>query len=579
MTWLSKDVLLHLPSCCSCASTPGPGRSHVAWAAAAHGVSGCSPAPLRFFLDQYALQPAFQEPSGWRGPLRQLLRRHGLHPVAEALVAEPTGHGPLAVETALALRRGGGLLRQAVSLSLCGGEAQSLCVEPRGRGTRLPNLDLYSTIWRVAQLPSVRVPVSIEAGGSGGHSREWASLLDAIWQRVTGARALLTEAPMDRWPAVVLDAVWRDALAIRQAAVETPPERWPDLARHLLSHTAAALRPASTLLAFTAGQAVSRYADAPHAPALDAGLDALHLSAEQRGSCSAGHEAASPAKQPVSDGRLLSVIQLAVRSLSNLHEALHHSHYAYMPVSADAFLPLKLALPLLLGLPLASLTLRAAAHLRAAWGAATGAGPGSKPHTLDAVAALFWAHAAGAVLLLVPVLAWPLPAPPPSPGVALLPVLVALQLFWLCTARRLGASGADGEMAGTHLLTAGACAAAALNCAVVAASNAPLAMHGAAALALLAAVALPAPSGRPHAPASPSMLTSLFDVLALALCSPSGVLLALSWTWGVPPLLSMGRAGESFAAGAGTLPHLKLTPATIRCLAVGGKGEGGDGET
>jgi hypothetical protein len=381
------------------------------------------------------------------------------------------------------------------------------------------------------------------------------------------------------------------------------------------------------------------------------------------------------------------VIELAVRSLSNLHEALHHSHYAYLPVSADAFLPLKIALPLLLGLPLASLALRAMAHAKAAAAApapaalittftAAAATPAATehrltPHTLNTVLTLLVTHAAGAVLLLLPAFAWPQPAPPPSPGVALLPVLVAVQLFWYHVAKRLGGytrggkvhslnmtlphitldstgalpfpqrslepggaradmassppsfnldrtdpdgsgerrraskqrndmgsqillggSGASDDMNSSHLLAAFACAAAALSCAVTAAGNAPLAMHGAAALALMAAVTLPAPSGRPCAPTRPSpgawLLHSatyreqieasppdipweapapyisfeasppgfpwemaLLDVLALALCSPAGALLALSCAWDVPPLLSMGMAGEAFAAGTG----------------------------
>ena len=59
---------------------------------------------------------------------------------------------------------------------------------------------------------------------------------------------------------------------------------------------------------------------------------------------------------------MAALLEGQVRALSNLHEALHHSHYDYVPLSADRFVPLKCLAPCAFVPPLLSLAARAVAH-------------------------------------------------------------------------------------------------------------------------------------------------------------------------------------------------------------------------
>ena len=53
-----------------------------------------------------------------------------------------------------------------------------------------------------------------------------------------------------------------------------------------------------------------------------------------------------------------------MRCYSNLHESLHHSHYAYLLADADTLIPFQLSGPLLYVPPILALVLRAgAAHI------------------------------------------------------------------------------------------------------------------------------------------------------------------------------------------------------------------------
>jgi len=483
-------VLLHLPSCCSCAYPSMAASSESGlWATATHRTSGCSAAPLRYFLSQYTLQTPLDGSPG-----------------AQA----NAGFSNKAMSTALAIRRGGGLIRQALTLSLCGSDSDnsnrresSLCVELRGHAGRLANLDLYSAIWRVAQLPAVRVPLAIATG-----------------RRQTVETVRIGAAAIKRNAARGLGA-------------------FKTLVSKALHQATLALRPSATLLAFSAGQAMGGHPESPHAPALDLGIDSLHMYTDRSGKCSTG---AASLGDGVADGQVLSLLQLVVRSLSNLHEALHHSHYVYFPLSASSFLPLSRAAPLFLGLPLASLGLRAAAHVVARKPIKTG----------DALAIKVIAatHAAGAALLLLPALAWPLPWPS-LPGIAMLPLLLVVQFIWFCIARKasLWADGTAG-IPSSDILSAGACTLAAFISSLLVASNIPLAMHAACSLALLAAFALPPPRAF-DSELKAAWRPVVVDVLALAISSPAGALFIVSWLWGVPPLLAMGRAGEAFAHRTG----------------------------
>ena len=126
--------------------------------------------------------------------------------------------------------------------------------------------------------------------------------------------------------------------------------------------------------------------DGEHAEALRRGIDALSLAA-----VAADDEAAGGAA--LSDGRLLALLEGIVRALSNLSEALHHSHYAYLLLTPSTFIALARSAPALHAPPLASLLLRAAAHTAAA--AASVAASSEGAGTLDALVRMRRRAAAG----------------------------------------------------------------------------------------------------------------------------------------------------------------------------------------
>ena len=126
--WLTKDVIFLLHPTCSCACEP---RS-----------MACPHAPVRRFLEEYHLTAATDASDV---PLSQ---------------ARPS------VQQA-------GLLRQVITITYeepLPGKAMhaqqgEIMAELHGVGGRLPNLDVYSTIWKIAQHSDVRVPVAIPAAG------------------------------------------------------------------------------------------------------------------------------------------------------------------------------------------------------------------------------------------------------------------------------------------------------------------------------------------------------------------------------------------------------------------------------
>ena len=149
VSWLAKDVILFLHPRCACACDQQqhslirrrqpPLLPASTWPACPHG-------PLRRFLDDYHLVGVLRDDASAGAALRAGLR----------------------------VRRGG-VLRQVLSLSLRstaaaaaagGGQASrpsALSVELGGANGRLPNFDLYSTVWKIAGDSAVRVPLTIPA--------------------------------------------------------------------------------------------------------------------------------------------------------------------------------------------------------------------------------------------------------------------------------------------------------------------------------------------------------------------------------------------------------------------------------
>ena len=462
-----------------------------------------------------------------------------------------------------------GVLRQALSLSISGAGApvamRALLV---GRDGQLPNLDLYAAVWRLAQRSELRVP-------------------------------LLLHEPR-------------------------------------LASVAEALGPTRRLLHFAASVALGRE-EGDHAEAMRAGADALELRGVTRselgssggggggGSGGSGSGSrgggGSGAWRPLSTAQLVWLLELTVRCWSTLGEALHHSHYTYLPLSADVFLPFKHAGPLLHLPPLLLLLLAAALHAArapagseaaeeeeevvveeeteaheaqevqgeapsVAEGDARAAAPSVASTSLalqlvvaprrvqpweryaPAVAAQLALHGVGAAVAVLPRLG--------TPPVA---CIACAQLAWgaavalLCRAIR--GSAADGLSCGDGLcaaarLSASACVAAAIASLLVTAHCLALGWLTSLGLAGLAAVALPPPPPPlppplppPPGTAAPTARSSLGRLGAVAVLlafSPAGLLLLFCCASGWPALDPLGYDGGEATAWS------FVTPYAIACV-------------
>jgi len=380
--WLAKDVVLLFAPCCACDAGARRGG----------GAERCSRAALGSFLDDHSMLPALAPPmagaDAWRAALR-------------------------------ASR--GGTLRQVLSIDL-GGERRpsALRVAVDGSDGRLPNLDLYAAVWRVA----TRSSVPLRLAGDGPPPRRRGAAAEAGLSAALGRRAA---------------AAWRLAEVVGALA-------WGD-------------------------------GDGEHAEALRRGIDALSLAA-----VADDDEAAAGAA--LSDGRLLALLEGVVRALSNLSEALHHSHYAYLLLTPSTFIALARSAPALHAPPLASLLLRAAAHAAAAAAplAASSEGAGTVDTLLRSVApppagAAWLAAAAAPLLLLLP--------PPPLAAVA-----AALVGGWAALAVLVRLRAAPGA---ADVLACVTCAVGAIGCAALTCASLALGLASSWALAAAAAVLLPWP--------------------------------------------------------------------------------------
>lgn len=381
--WLAKDVVLLFAPCCACAAGARRGG----------GAERCSRAALSSFLDDHALLPA---------------------------LAPPTEAGAVAWRAALRASRGG-TLRQVLSIDL-GGERRpsALRVAVDGCDGRLPNLDMYAAVWRVA----TRSSVPLRLAGDGPPRRRRGAAAEAGMAAALGRRAA---------------AAWRLAEVVGALA-------WGD-------------------------------GDGEHAEALRRGIDALSLAAVDD-----DDEAAAGAA--LSDGRLLALLEGLVRALSNLSEALHHSHYAYLLLTPSTFIALARSAPALHAPPLASLLLRAAAHAAAAATslAASSEGASAADALLRSVApppagAAWLAAAAAPLLLLLP--------PPPLAAVA-----AALVGVWAALAALVRLRAAPGA---ADVLACVACVVGAIGCAALTCASLALGLASSWALAAAAAVLLPWP--------------------------------------------------------------------------------------
>ena len=240
--WLAKDVVILLPSCCSCASRRSTLDSKSGWPD-----NSCSSAPLLRFIQQYK-------------------------------------------DSALPFQIGN--IDQAISFSYSPSKDTALCVGLHAPNGRLPNLDMYAML----------------LAGSGHHS---------------------VNIPLHLLPEIRVNS---DAYGF-------------------FRHTVYALNYGARVFAGFSG--------GPHSDFIANGIDSLSLIV------------GSPCRSiegsiNVSERKVHSLFYIIFRSLSNLEEPLHHSHYFYLPTSIDSFVPL-LHVVLALVIPsILSLSIDALVHYRRA---------------------------------------------------------------------------------------------------------------------------------------------------------------------------------------------------------------------
>lgn len=528
--WLSKDVVFLLHARCSCACGPHVGET-------AAGV--CRNSPLRQLLDDHHRLGIATSASPrtrlhrWGGPARQVVS-FSLH--SRALSAAP----PVPASSMDAAR--------------ADTAPAALAVELGGVDGRLANLDAFSHIWKSAARPSLHVPLMLPATG-------W------LAQSLPLPRACahdVAAAP----PAVGPGAWWSGA--------------W--LVAWLPPRVQAALRTEHALALL--GFALSLAWGAPrgeHAHSLAHGIDGVSLHGVP------AHAVRCHKLRPLGDEQLLALLEVCMRQLSNLDEALHHSHYAYLLADPNTLLPLGKAVPWLHLPPPLALALRAMAHARA-----RDADPRRVPHAALSFAAVAAAHVGCTLLLLLPSfspymaplwhLAWPPSAtsrartalPPPPSTVAL---VATLQTAWAALALALA-------WAASHLPRrlhpdALCCASCAVACIVVFVTSCvvlPLGLVGSLILSACAVLCLPRPVAAafppPPSPAAMSahrswslgvawealMLAASSPAALLAVATPAAPLAALVPAW----QLAASSSTLPFAFGVAAVTPLCAVAASIR---------------
>ena len=224
----------------------------------------------------------------------------------------------------------GGPVRQLLAMTLgnrstSGGDAlRSLAVDLHGAQGRVPNFDLYATLWKAADNSRDRASLNLFSNGC----------------TKIGCRACCGDHTG------AADGIGCVAGNLSAAFITRPLFQ----AVHALLHASGA----RTMLRFTTHHAWGT-PGATHDAALRLGIDGLTLRAEP--ACTVPHSLPS-----LQDEQLLSLLETFLRSLSNLDEALHHSLYTYLLAEPSRLVPLSTIGPWLHLSPLVALVLRSAAH-------------------------------------------------------------------------------------------------------------------------------------------------------------------------------------------------------------------------
>lgn len=464
--WLAKDVLLLLLPGCACAR-PRPRE-------AANRHSTPARAPLARFLAAYHQLSALRH-SAW----------------AASMYGDET-------RAELRLRQSG-VLRQKIAISLehdrrHGGDADggdvrqaaAVAVALAGVNGRLPNLDTYGIIWKLAGIHSLSMPLLLS---SASPARGGLGAADVS----TGGGAL-----------GVAEALRRTDMKARGAANFIADLAW--------------------------GVPVG-----DHATALAIGIDAVSLRAP-------ASDRVGPRKSTgYSD--VLGLLEGMVRSVSNLGEALHHSHDLYVLADAQTFLPLKLTTALLHAPPVFALLLRAWTHAGGCGECCDDPGRGSCGSGRSVFA---WLVAAPHALMahLIVLIIWPL-------AVAA-PVVVHVSLLYavwavLCAgvyrtlACRTPGFASDSSLS-AHMIVTAATLFAVLGSFGYTCLSPPLGILGSGGLALVAAVGLPPPARSPTRfwPGSAPR-----DAASAVACSPYGLMLAVAIADRAAPHNVLAAAAEA----------------------------------
>ena len=497
--WLAKDVHLLLHSRCACAC-------------AVEAMTACPHGPVRHALDAHHRLGSGHPGGGieagarWGGPIRQVL----------TFALGGSARGGKRREGS-ASGGGGGVSEAAPS---------AVAIELAGVSGRLPNLDLYSTVWKVAAQRAINIPLVLPATG---HLHQTATACNRHHASPSaGALHRLRNAARVDYAI----SAWRFALVLAWGAPR-----------------------------------------GEHASALSMGIDAISMSTLSARDGALQCPTRTPhAPTPLRDEQLVALLEGTIRSLSNLDESLHHSHYIYLLADSHSLLPFGHIGPLLHLPPLASLLLRAAAH--------TSARSAHAPSAAAAGMAVGLVYLACASLLLLPHFSpyvhSPLSPPPPPPPPSIL--LIVVHVVW--------ASLAIGVAAIAYYLPRrlhpdALCAACCIGsaCAVVASSCAslPLGLVGSLVLAAVVALGMPPPASTLPPPLSASVPRCLAhaakELACLSLLSPWGLLVTVALATSETATTAVGAdeavsASWQLASTFGTLPFAFAVAAVTPVCAV-----------
>ena len=519
--WLSKDVLLLLHAPCGCGGGVGDGGGG---SSALPTLSACPNGALWRFLTDHHMLNGTESPSAPTAERRAYLRR-------------------------------GSPIRQLLTFSLRSSTASTtttprpsaprpsaLAVELTGASGRLPNLDTYASLWKVAT-KQLNVPLVLPSTGR--------LLPLALTECVRRSSTTASSSPNSHY-SPIMDSL-RGVLPL-DAAYATM--------RFALD------------LAYGAPRG-------EHAAGLAFGIDSLSLTSAADltdAQSSPALTACQRSVPPLSDRQIIGLLEGTLRSWSNLDEALHHSHYSYILSDPSTLVPLKLTGPLLHLPPLIALLIRAASHH-----SHSQQQPPSPPKTKNtprlhhfhipplaaAVAAVALIHLTCAALLLLP----PPISPylhPSSSSPPLLPLppfslLSLLQLIWLTLSLTLTAAT---RAVHEDAIACACCLLAASAVFVGTCASIHTALIGSLVLSAITTYGLPPPPPTQTTSATAASsrtgraLLIAKELLMLMLVSPWAVLLVLT-------ALVDGRAASTLTAAALAWQHAAVFGALPYAFAIG----------